>query len=197
MSEEGRWCSELRKSKQWNTQHVQEERPCLFSHLGAIRRFISYSLWQVWAAGWTVHVGGDERLSIHRRVSSEGEWSCVEQLCVKSSPGPTPVCLESTEPPCPVLSHHSLSWRESSACWQDLGQIVPDWRQAELTRILKEINASHCTTIRKFLIQSQEMKPADWNVGMLGDRSRNVSLPWQGFCPWGSGNWYGLILLFT
>lgn len=97
--------------------------------------------------------------------------------------------------PCALTSQFTL---ERKLCLvTGFGSDVPDWRQAELTRILKEINASRCTTIRKFLIQSQEMKPADWNVGMLGDRSRNVSLPWQGFCLWGSGNWYGLILLFT
>lgn len=149
----------------------------------------------VWAAGSGQSImGGDKLLSIHRRISSERKWSFVEQLCVRSSPGPTPVCLEPAGSPGTVLSHHSLPWSESAASWQDLGQIVPDYTQAELTRILKEINASHCTTIRNLLIQSKEMKPAGWNVGMLENRSRNVSLP---FCPWWSGNWYGLILLFT
>lgn len=173
-----------------------EQLPCLSSHLGTIAAsFAINGDWSVSCTLWLINNGRWEGLinSQEERkptsLPSEWKWSCLEGLWASSLCSPLQVWAA------PHCSHWQCSatcmrftseWM-SSARWQDWGQqgqILSDWTQAELTRILKE-------RLMPLILQQSGTfwnNQRNWiqQIGML-EHSRleiklsNVFLHWQGF----------------
>lgn len=119
----------------------------------------------------------------------EQKWSFLEGLWIRSLLIPAPVCAAPTVVTwqCTATStKFTFEWM-SSARWQDWGQrgqILSDWKQVELTRILEE---------RLMLLILQQsgtfwhnQKKGNQKIGMLEHwrleiKLSNVSLHWQYF----------------
>lgn len=107
---------------------------------------------------------------------------------------------------CAATARKFTSEGMSSARWQDWGQrgqIPSDWKQAELTRILKE-------RLMPFIVQQSgtfwhNQKKRKQQIGMLEHwrseiKLSNVPVPWLGFQPYTScrgGTWWGLIFFLA